>query len=271
MCHGILTVQSNLPPTDLVSEPRNSLANETLEGEEDEMLCSDEDEDDQEDSRDYCRGGYHPVKIGDLFHNRYHVIRKLGWGHFSTVWLCWDIGIKVSAAEVRGLEARHMLDQSVKGGCHTNRYTLPDFLIVTEYACIVITCQLLLCGNCAPQPTHHANSCCVATVLLSLPTTPTPAVWQLCSSAYTPRQLLLCGNCAPQPTHHANSCCVATVLLSLPTTPTPAVWQHVLLSLHTTRILEQFKSFKLSVGHMVYPRGQTFCCSESSKECIPLY
>ena len=36
-------------------------------------------------------GGYHPVKIGDLFNNRYHVIRKLGWGHFSTVWLCWDL------------------------------------------------------------------------------------------------------------------------------------------------------------------------------------
>uniref|UniRef100_A0A8C8ZZZ1 SRSF protein kinase 2 n=1 Tax=Prolemur simus TaxID=1328070 RepID=A0A8C8ZZZ1_PROSS len=35
--------------------------------------------------------GYHPVKIGDLFNGRYHVIRKLGWGHFSTVWLCWDM------------------------------------------------------------------------------------------------------------------------------------------------------------------------------------
>uniref|UniRef100_A0A8C5R5X0 non-specific serine/threonine protein kinase n=1 Tax=Leptobrachium leishanense TaxID=445787 RepID=A0A8C5R5X0_9ANUR len=35
--------------------------------------------------------GYHPVKIGDLFNGRYHVIRKLGWGHFSTVWLCWDL------------------------------------------------------------------------------------------------------------------------------------------------------------------------------------
>ena len=36
-------------------------------------------------------GGYHPVKIGDTFHNRYQVLRKLGWGHFSTVWLCWDV------------------------------------------------------------------------------------------------------------------------------------------------------------------------------------
>uniref|UniRef100_A0AAR2LKA4 non-specific serine/threonine protein kinase n=1 Tax=Pygocentrus nattereri TaxID=42514 RepID=A0AAR2LKA4_PYGNA len=39
----------------------------------------------------FSLGGYHPVKIGDLFNGRYHVIRKLGWGHFSTVWLCWDI------------------------------------------------------------------------------------------------------------------------------------------------------------------------------------
>lgn len=36
-------------------------------------------------------GGYYPVRIGDLFNGRYHVVRKLGWGHFSTVWLCWDI------------------------------------------------------------------------------------------------------------------------------------------------------------------------------------
>ncbi|KAH8400826.1 hypothetical protein KR009_001206 [Drosophila setifemur] len=45
----------------------------------------------QELKKDYCKGGYHPVNIGDLFQGRYHVIRKLGWGHFSTVWLCWDL------------------------------------------------------------------------------------------------------------------------------------------------------------------------------------
>ncbi|KAL4612774.1 SRSF protein kinase 2-like [Arapaima gigas] len=56
---------------------------------EEEILGSDDEE--QEDPADYCKGGYHPVKIGDLFNGRYHVIRKLGWGHFSTVWLCWDI------------------------------------------------------------------------------------------------------------------------------------------------------------------------------------
>jgi len=62
------------------------------EEEEEEILGSDDDE--QEDPKDYVKGGYHPVKIGDLFHNRYHVVRKLGWGHFSTVWLCWDLNDK---------------------------------------------------------------------------------------------------------------------------------------------------------------------------------
>ncbi|TRY70378.1 hypothetical protein TCAL_02880 [Tigriopus californicus] len=62
---------------------------EDEEEEEEEILGSDDDE--QEDPKDYVKGGYHPVKIGDLFHNRYHVVRKLGWGHFSTVWLCWDL------------------------------------------------------------------------------------------------------------------------------------------------------------------------------------
>ncbi|TFK45898.1 kinase-like protein [Heliocybe sulcata] len=46
---------------------------------------------DEEDWEDYCKGGYHPVHIGDTFSDgRYVVVRKLGWGHFSTVWLAKD-------------------------------------------------------------------------------------------------------------------------------------------------------------------------------------
>ncbi|KIW48000.1 hypothetical protein, variant [Exophiala oligosperma] len=46
---------------------------------------------DEEDSEDYCKGGYHPVHVGETYNNgRYVVVRKLGWGHFSTVWLSRD-------------------------------------------------------------------------------------------------------------------------------------------------------------------------------------
>lgn len=52
---------------------------------------SDVSESEDEGSDDYRRGGYHAVRIGDWYHNgRYVVHRKLGWGHFSTVWLAWD-------------------------------------------------------------------------------------------------------------------------------------------------------------------------------------
>ena len=71
-------------------------------GEEEEANCSSRQSEnenighssemeEQEDAVDYCKGGYHPVKIGDFYHNRYDVLRKVGWGHFSTVWLCQDI------------------------------------------------------------------------------------------------------------------------------------------------------------------------------------
>jgi serine/threonine protein kinase len=45
---------------------------------------------DEENSSDYCYGGYHPVVIGDVLGGRYEVINKLGYGHYSTVWFCRD-------------------------------------------------------------------------------------------------------------------------------------------------------------------------------------
>jgi serine/threonine-protein kinase SRPK3 len=54
---------------------------------DDDTLSAEE----EEDIEDYCRGGYHPVRIHETFkNNRYTVLRKLGWGHFSTVWLARD-------------------------------------------------------------------------------------------------------------------------------------------------------------------------------------
>lgn len=97
--------QSNQPPKKQQSKhiPSNSSSNETG-GEQHHNMRSDDDpaddaaysseEEEQESREDYRRGGYHPVKLGDLFLQRYHVIRKIGWGHFSTVWLCWDLDEK---------------------------------------------------------------------------------------------------------------------------------------------------------------------------------
>ncbi|KAK6318777.1 hypothetical protein J4Q44_G00099880 [Coregonus suidteri] len=78
---------------------------------DEEILGSDDEE--QEDPNDYCRGGYHHVKIGDLFNGRYHVIRKLGWGHFSTVWLAWDIQGKCFVAMKVVKSAEHYTETAL--------------------------------------------------------------------------------------------------------------------------------------------------------------
>ena len=64
--------------------PRTS----SRDGEDDDS----DDDDDREGEDEYKKGGYHRVSIGDCFHNnRYRIERKLGWGHFSTVWIVSDL------------------------------------------------------------------------------------------------------------------------------------------------------------------------------------
>ncbi|KAJ5073682.1 hypothetical protein M0811_08519 [Anaeramoeba ignava] len=47
-------------------------------------------ESDQEDQSEYKPGGYHPVKVGDVYYKRYKILCKIGWGQFSTVWAADD-------------------------------------------------------------------------------------------------------------------------------------------------------------------------------------
>ncbi|XP_058053698.1 SRSF protein kinase 3 [Anopheles bellator] len=86
-----------------------SSSNETIEQDRDGDGYTSEEEE-QECREDYGRGGYHPVKLGDLFLQRYHVIRKLGWGHFSTVWLSWDLEEKRYVALKIVKSAQHFSD-----------------------------------------------------------------------------------------------------------------------------------------------------------------
>lgn len=53
----------------------------------------------EEDPEDYKYGGYHPAYIGETYHDgRYILVRKLGWGHFSTVWLAKDSKLNIHVA-----------------------------------------------------------------------------------------------------------------------------------------------------------------------------
>jgi serine/threonine-protein kinase SRPK3 len=45
----------------------------------------------EESTNHYLPGGYHPVHLGDTFHDgTYEVVHKLGFGTYSTVWLVKD-------------------------------------------------------------------------------------------------------------------------------------------------------------------------------------
>lgn len=67
-----------------------------------------------EGTEDYRRGGYHAVRIGDTFkHSRYVVQSKLGWGHFSTVWLAWDTQKSIYVALKVQKSAQHYTEAAM--------------------------------------------------------------------------------------------------------------------------------------------------------------
>lgn len=68
------------------------LPDDAEEEDEEPHNNSNEDYSDTQNERakEYRKGGYHPVVVGDVYNDRYRVIKKLGWGYFSTVWLVWD-------------------------------------------------------------------------------------------------------------------------------------------------------------------------------------
>ncbi|XP_064422370.1 SRSF protein kinase 3 isoform X2 [Latimeria chalumnae] len=95
-----------------------------------------EEREEQEDPAEYCPGGYHPVNVGDIFNGRYQVHCKLGWGYFSTVWLCQDrqkkrfVAVKVSKSGygfTQTAQDELSLLRCVRGG---NRKDLHDQRIV---------------------------------------------------------------------------------------------------------------------------------------------
>lgn len=58
------------------------------EVDDDDLTADSTDSDEGEDG--YKQGGYHPVAVGEVYNEKYVILRKLGWGHFSTVWMVYD-------------------------------------------------------------------------------------------------------------------------------------------------------------------------------------
>ncbi|GJN92533.1 hypothetical protein Rhopal_005563-T1 [Rhodotorula paludigena] len=77
--------------------------------------------DEEEKLSDYEQGGYHPVRLGDVYgpNDRYVVVRKLGWGHFSTVWLARDTTVN-----------KHVALKVVKSATHYTETALDEIKLL---------------------------------------------------------------------------------------------------------------------------------------------
>ncbi|KAF9769289.1 hypothetical protein IL306_013298 [Fusarium sp. DS 682] len=86
----------------------------------------------------YHPGGYHPVHLGDVIQERYRIIRKVGWGQYSTVWLAVDmqldryVSLKIIVANQpknKGKEVS-LYKSRLQNGC-TGVVTLHDIIKIT--------------------------------------------------------------------------------------------------------------------------------------------
>ncbi|CEJ60619.1 hypothetical protein PMG11_09188 [Penicillium brasilianum] len=75
----------------------------------------------------YSKSNFFPVKIGDIFHSKYQVVGKLGYGGYSTVWLGRDleedvyVTLKLYEHDSAHAKREIMVYEHLKGlkSCHT--------------------------------------------------------------------------------------------------------------------------------------------------------
>ncbi|OAL68242.1 CMGC/SRPK protein kinase [Trichophyton rubrum] len=74
----------------------------------------------------YQPGGYHPIMIGDVLHDRYRVVDKLGFGGYATIWLAQDslleryVALKVGIADSLPRETRVLRELSTSASESTS-------------------------------------------------------------------------------------------------------------------------------------------------------
>ncbi|RAH67894.1 serine protein kinase [Aspergillus aculeatinus CBS 121060] len=86
---------------------------------------------------EYRPGGYHPVHLGDVFHQRYEITGKLAFGQYSTVWLAKDrqlesrqVVLKISKSEAsqNNSELSFLLTLSCSDTAHPGRRHVIEIL-----------------------------------------------------------------------------------------------------------------------------------------------
>ncbi|CAJ1373164.1 unnamed protein product [Effrenium voratum] len=123
---------------------------------------------DEDDPKDYKRGGYHPVTPYQLYNARYRVLSKLGAGAFSTVWLCADekdpgtglVAMKVCKSKKSVAEqVKHYDYQGIPlDMCRRiSRHTLRGLEYI--HACGVIHTDVKLENVLPPQFARHRSMC----------------------------------------------------------------------------------------------------------------
>lgn len=86
----------------------------------------------------YQIGGFHPVNLNDILHDRYQVINKLGHGSYGTIWLVEDltsgqlaslkiIASKVSKSVSEAAILQH-IENSKESSTHHGRHFIVKFL-----------------------------------------------------------------------------------------------------------------------------------------------
>lgn len=95
------------------SDDRISKHDDSESNSDDDSL-DDVNPENEEDLKDYIPGGYHTCFIGETYKNeKYTLVRKLGWGHFSTVWLARDNDKQCHVAMKIVRSAKHYTDTAI--------------------------------------------------------------------------------------------------------------------------------------------------------------
>lgn len=79
---------------DTVVDPRSAAPEVEQPHLEQVHATSDKSANLEEGEEAYKPGGFHPVYIGDVYHSRYEVLSKIGYGGYSTVWMVRDLEAK---------------------------------------------------------------------------------------------------------------------------------------------------------------------------------